>query len=738
MDITAAASFLDALSGEADGQHTFQLYHDTRQSGCYPSVIPCARLSQIEAKLQEANNSGYGIFYMPQRTNLCGRKKTDVVGARALFVDSDGNNSCPLPVPVPPSARVYTRPGREHVYWFLHHTERLEDVEPALKQLARFCNTDSSVAEIARVLRLPGSYNNKETTYLTTLQELYPDRRYTVAQVLEGWLRPESNVVQFADYRYQLACAEIASSSKGERNSTLYKHFFVLKDFIRQNQLDGQVVIPALIAAAQRAGLPQEEAVRTLRSAYECGVVSDIHTSSNLALQSTPEPTSAPTQQGMVFNGYGDADLADFLLREMGLDQRHLRIADGIMFRYMSNGVWKEVPVRWLKGRVQQYHGGTAYTPQGEIKTISVTPRKRDAVIDLALHDARAQWEGTWGQRAGLLCRNGYVQSVQGQWVLSEPSPEQHNRALVDIPFEAQAECPKFHTFLHQLFPSDARLSQLFQEFIGASLLGMSVLFGKCLILLGEGSNGKSALLQAITDHLFPPELVTFIPPGRWNHEYYLYNLHRAQLNVVGELPSWKIVDADIFKSVITGDSILARPPYGQVVSFRPRAGHVFATNELPATRDYSLGFWRRFLVLPFLTQFDGSVAVPEILARFQNERPGILWWALEGATRLLQQRRYTSADAQQTTQTNWRMEADPVAGFLHCCTTPSDTERTQAASLYMAFTTWCGNTGRLPVNSTRFGRRIKSAGVKTIRNRQGVHYLVRIRPQVEWEIEVS
>ena len=136
-------------------------------------------------------------------------------------------------------------------------------------------------------------------------------------------------------------------------------------------------------------------------------------------------------------------------------------------------------------------------------------------------------------------------------------------------------------------------------QFVGACLLGIAWRYQKCIVLIGEGANGKSTLID-ILRALFEASKVAAIPPNKLTDQYYVAELVGKVINLCAETPKSELRDSDKFKSVVTGDWTSGRAPYKPVAHFQPIAGHMFGCNTLPGTDDQSKGFWRRFVVVTF------------------------------------------------------------------------------------------------------------------------------------------
>jgi phage/plasmid-associated DNA primase len=130
--------------------------------------------------------------------------------------------------------------------------------------------------------------------------------------------------------------------------------------------------------------------------------------------------------------------------------------------------------------------------------------------------------------------------------------------------------------------------------------------------------------------------------PMSLGSEYQRAALRGKLVNLVSEMPERELLDAAPLKALVGGDIISAREIYRAPVTFLPTAGHVFATNTLPAIRDTSEATHKRLLVLEFNNRFAQGAedkgtthADPTIAHRIiEAERNAIISWCIDGAAR--------------------------------------------------------------------------------------------------------
>jgi putative DNA primase/helicase len=140
----------------------------------------------------------------------------------------------------------------------------------------------------------------------------------------------------------------------------------------------------------------------------------------------------------------------------------------------------------------------------------------------------------------------------------------------------------------------------------------------------------------------------------------------------------------------------------------------------LPGTLDYTHGFWRRCIVVPFNRTFRESEMVrdldKEIIA---NEQAGVAAWAVKGAMRLLANKEYTVPPSSLAVLGDWVSASDVVHDFVESCCARGG--KTQARDLYALFRQWLAENGHRQMSSTTFGRRLRNLKVPNHKAHGGV-----------------
>src|SRR5262249_44395195 len=117
--------------------------------------------------------------------------KEDVQQIPALWADCDSDEAVAAlaTFPFKPTIEIETSPGHRHWWWLLKEPldvssqETADQVEGVLRGIADILRSDKSVAELARVLRVPGTQNVKRGAPVRLLRKDGP--RYNLSDFVD-------------------------------------------------------------------------------------------------------------------------------------------------------------------------------------------------------------------------------------------------------------------------------------------------------------------------------------------------------------------------------------------------------------------------------------------------------------------------------------------------------------------------------------------------------------------------
>lgn len=309
----------------------------------------------------------------------------------------------------------------------------------------------------------------------------------------------------------------------------------------------------------------------------------------------------------------------------------------------------------------------------------------------------------------GLACPGGFYQ-IQGNEIALIPlKPEHRQRVMLDFT-PVQMSIPLFEKFLHETFESgnageEEQQIRLLQEIAGGIMLGILYKFQTAILFYEPyGRAGKGTTEKQIRC-LVPKEFVSAISPFRWHQDYHVATLAGKRLNVVGELPEHEPIPASAFKSVIGCDLVTGRHPTHRPITFSNEAAHLFMSNHLITTKDQSEAFFARWKIVEFPnSRLKSGLPLDENLAQriIENELPGIAYWALEGAARLLRNGKLSASSAHDRLMAKWRRSTNTLEEFIHdTCELVSEHPYLRA-DFYKDYTQWCSDNGRKPFSKGR------------------------------------
>jgi hypothetical protein len=188
-----AQSFLNALDDRTD-RFTFQTFDDDRERKDKKLArkelirVLHGTLAENYQQLLQLSQTGAGIFVTINATNFKGRSRDSITEVRAYFADLDGaplNNLKRLKLP--PHIITETSPGRYGAYWLIADAPLdAKKFKETQQRLARYLESDSSICDLPRLMRLPGFPHQKEPSsnpFMTRIVSLaaadaYPDQEF--------------------------------------------------------------------------------------------------------------------------------------------------------------------------------------------------------------------------------------------------------------------------------------------------------------------------------------------------------------------------------------------------------------------------------------------------------------------------------------------------------------------------------------------------------------------------------
>lgn len=284
------------------------------------------------------------------------------------------------------------------------------------------------------------------------------------------------------------------------------------------------------------------------------------------------------------------------------------------------------------------------------------------------------------------------------KWVMPNRIPYNYNK---------DAYCPLLDKTLDKVARGDKQIRALLEEMIGYSLY-RSNSFQVAFILTGEGSNGKSTILE-IFKKLLGKGNYTSLDMRDLEDTFKPAELYNKLANIGDDISSKFLETSSIFKKVVTGESFITARKYGQPFELECYATQLFSANQLPNVNDHSDGFSRRIVIVPFNAKFskhdkDYDPFIEDKLKKDESMEY-LLRLAIEGLIRLLYNKKFTKSDLGEVEKEEYMKSNNNVLEWLD---EEPKIENEPISTVYQNYTIWCAMSGSKSFKQANFSKELK------------------------------
>jgi putative DNA primase/helicase len=290
-------------------------------------------------------------------------------------------------------------------------------------------------------------------------------------------------------------------------------------------------------------------------------------------------------------------------------------------------------------------------------------------------------------------------------WRTGEVQP--HNPHIVSttrIPIEwrEDAECPEIDKFFSEVFPNDA--IELAYEILGYMLYNDNPLH-KAILLYGSGRNGKGTFIRLARMLVGHNNISAVTPQALDSSQFSSAQLYGKLANLVGDVDPRIFKSTEQFKQLTGGDAMMAQHKHKDPFVFVCRALMIAAFNSLPRTADTTEGFFSRWVVVPFTAFFPAGVADLTLIDRLtsEGELQGLLRYAVGGLQQVMRRGRFTIPPSVAKATERFKMEADPMRGFVEERIAWDVSAFTARGDIYAAYGAYAAINGLHQMSAARF-----------------------------------
>lgn len=270
----------------------------------------------------------------------------------------------------------------------------------------------------------------------------------------------------------------------------------------------------------------------------------------------------------------------------------------------------------------------------------------------------------------------------------------------IPVVYDQSAYCADLDKMLNRVFKGDRELINLFEECIG-SILIKHARYQKAMLFIGEGSNGKSTILDLIKLFLGPRNY-SAISLEKVTDRFNTAELENKLANIGDDIDNVTIKDTGTLKKLFSGNAIMVERKGERPYTIEPYATHVYSANTIPRSLDKTEGFYRRWLIIPFNAKFsaDDEDYDPMIVDKISTDEAlsYLLNIGIKGAQRLIKRGQFTEPQSVIDAIEDYKNDNSTVLSWIkdqelnedYMLDNPRD-------MLYSEFTDWCKTSGIKP-----------------------------------------
>lgn len=264
--------------------------------------------------------------------------------------------------------------------------------------------------------------------------------------------------------------------------------------------------------------------------------------------------------------------------------------------------------------------------------------------------------------------------------------------------------------YLNEIMCNDPKRKQALLEITGYCQTAQTGIQQSIIFYGKTASNGKSTFAKILT-RLIGSENTCSVELQQFEKRFGSHEINQKLLNIVAELPFKKVDDVATFKSMVTGDTVMADVKYKDRVKITPYAKHIFTTNSLPQVADTTDGFYRRLNILLFNKKFDVNNNFDVTVFYEQNNIDYLANVGLRAYLDMLNSHNLKFANEEESQQIlkEYKMSNDTVLGFLNDkeyfkFIYNHDVKTVEIWNMYRAY---CINNGLSPIKKHEFYREL-------------------------------
>jgi P4 family phage/plasmid primase-like protien len=194
---------------------------------------------------------------------------------------------------------------------------------------------------------------------------------------------------------------------------------------------------------------------------------------------------------------------------------------------------------------------------------------------------------------------NGIFNLIEKKLIPFDPKKIFFNK--LPIFYDEESTCPNIEKHFKDVL-LDGDIEVMFEIF--AYLLWKDHFIEKAFMLVGGGRNGKGKTIELMKRFVGIDNCASVPLYNLSGDTFRVSELFGKLANLAGDLSNTALKDTGMFKQITARDLLGAKRKFKSSINFTNYSKQIFACNELPRVYDSSEGFWDRWLLLSFPYKF--------------------------------------------------------------------------------------------------------------------------------------
>ncbi len=315
---------------------------------------------------------------------------------------------------------------------------------------------------------------------------------------------------------------------------------------------------------------------------------------------------------------------------------------------------------------------------------------------------------GGFEENKNLICLENGVLNIDTKEV-TPWSPDYHLTVKLPVRYNPQADCPSIKKFLIEIMGIEDVPNV--EELVGYCLF-RDMPIHRAFLLVGEGANGKSTLINLIKTFLGSENIASISLQSLGKDRFAKAGLMNKLANLFADLPGTAVYQTGTFKILTGNDIVGAEKKFGGYTNFTNYAKFLFSCNKVPDVADDTGAYFRRWILVNFPNKFEQEKADKKLLQKLTTleELSGLLNLALAGLKRLLEKGEFSNTQSTKEMQQRYLRLASPVKAFVMDCLETATDSTVPKEEMYRQYALYTHKSNLPTLVDSNFAKEFKRA----------------------------